>query len=73
MSILQWGTVGIQSYGANNASKMDLLVQISIPLFKKNRMVNRIAIFLNLVFLVTLPKKNDRQDLKMGCIDASRR
>jgi hypothetical protein len=57
MSILQWGTVGIQSYGANNAGKMDLLVQISIPLFKKNRMVNRIAIFLNLVFLVTLPKK----------------
>jgi hypothetical protein len=30
------------------------------------------ANFLNLVSLITLPK-NDRQDLKMGCIDANRR
>ena len=30
--------------------------------------------FLNLVFLITLPpQKKDRQDLKMGCIDVSRR
>jgi hypothetical protein len=35
-------------------------------------MVNRTATFLNLAFLITLPK-NDCQDLKMGCIDASRR
>ena len=28
--------------------------------------------FLNLVFLITLPKKNDRLDLKLGRIDASR-
>jgi hypothetical protein len=27
----------------------------------------------NFLFLITLPKKKDRQDLKMGCIDASRR
>jgi hypothetical protein len=33
---------------------------------------NRMANFLNLIFLITLPK-NDRQDLKMGCIDASLR
>jgi hypothetical protein len=35
-------------------------------------MVNPMANFLNLAFLITLPK-NNRQDLKMGCIDASRR
>jgi hypothetical protein len=35
-------------------------------------MVDPMADFLNLVFLTTLPK-NDRRDLKMGCIDASRR
>jgi hypothetical protein len=35
-------------------------------------MVNRMANFLNLVFLITLPK-NDRHDLKMGSIDVSRR
>jgi hypothetical protein len=35
--------------------------------------VDPMANFLNLVFLITLPKKNDRQDLKMGCTDASRR
>ena len=28
--------------------------------------------FLNMVFLITLPG-NDRRDLKMGCIDVSRR
>jgi hypothetical protein len=38
----------------------------------QNRMLDRMADFLNLVFLMTLPK-NDRQALKMGCIDASRR
>ena len=35
-------------------------------------MVDPMANFLNLVFLITLPE-NDRQDLKLGCIDASRR
>jgi hypothetical protein len=39
---------------------------------RKNRTVNPNG---NLVFLITLfaKKQNDRQDLKMGCIDASRR
>jgi hypothetical protein len=36
-------------------------------------MVDPMANFLNLVVLITLPQKNDRQDLKLGCIDASRR
>jgi hypothetical protein len=36
-------------------------------------MVNPYRNFLNLVFLITLPKKKDRQDLKMSCTDVSRR
>jgi hypothetical protein len=40
----------------------------------KNRMVDPMANFLSLVFPITLPPpKKGRQDLKMGCIDASRR
>jgi hypothetical protein len=35
--------------------------------------VGPMANFLNLVSLITLPPKKDRQDLKLGCIDASRR
>jgi hypothetical protein len=47
---------------------------MSISLFFFNRMVDPMANILNLVFLIALsPKKNDREDLKMGCTDASRR
>jgi hypothetical protein len=38
----------------------------------KNHMVDPMANFLHLVFLITSPE-NDCQDLKLGCTDASRR
>jgi hypothetical protein len=53
-------------------AKWEILVQMSISLFL-NRVVNPYGNFFEPGFPHNFAPKNDRQDLKMGCTDASRR
>jgi hypothetical protein len=62
--VRQWGGVGIKSHGTVYVGKMNFLVQKSYGgsygEFSEPGFPHNCA-------------KNDRQELKMGCIDASRR
>jgi hypothetical protein len=71
LSILQWETLGIKSYGNVRLAKWEILVHMSISLFSKSygrslRKISEPGFPHNFA-------KNDRQDLKMGCTDSSRR
>ena len=62
----------IYSYGTVYEGKMKILAQISIQLFL-NSYGESYGEFSEPGFPHNFAPKNDRQDLKMGCIDASRR
>jgi hypothetical protein len=61
-----------RSYGTVLFEKSKILLQMSISLFFKNCMVNPCRKFSEPGFPHNYAK-NDRQDLKIGCTDASRR
>jgi hypothetical protein len=68
------GKSGNQKLCNVDLSKIENLgTNVDLALFFLNHMVDPMANFLNVVFLITSPQKKYRHDLKMSCIDASRR